>query len=125
MRSLDSWAGEGRQSQGGTHCGEEYEAGKESRPPVPGRSLGLEYGDRCWDLGGQGAPGLQSSDALAAVGWTQADLGQFGGGKLEDLGLTGEPRTYLWAPPVLLPLEEQSQASGGLISPKAVFPHDL
>lgn len=121
MRSLDCWAGAGQQSQGGTHCGEEYEAGKEPRPPVPGRSRGLEYGD----LGGQGAPGLQSNDAPAAVGWTQADLGQFEGGKLEDLGLPGEPHTYLWAPPVLLPLEEQSQASGGLTSPKAVFPHDL
>lgn len=40
----------------GTYCGEEYEAGKESHPPLPGRPLDLEYGDECGGHEGQGAP---------------------------------------------------------------------
>nr|XP_023477108.1 uncharacterized protein LOC111768538 [Equus caballus] len=88
-------------AEGQTHCQGESEAGKESRPLLSSRSLGLECGEGCWGPGGQGMPGLQSSDAFAAGSWTQVVLEEFGGEKLKDLACLGRHTHRLLAPPCL------------------------
>lgn len=59
----------GPSSPGGTYCGEEDEAGRESHLQLLGRSLDSESGDKRW-----GALGLLSCDAFAERDWIQLFL---------------------------------------------------
>lgn len=58
---------------GGTYCGEEDGAGRESHLQLLGRSLDSESGDKCW-----GALGLSSCDAFAERDWIQLFLEKLG-----------------------------------------------